>query len=291
MSFEIRNAKRAQTHTSTTPRWEVYRDTERGPCLASDYMRRDGDSLTFRALRAFCEVNNQQLEWADEYGEPGYTNPTQGILFCDWNEIPKALSKRLEAQGWELEWLDEWYIDYDHGGGKAYRTTADSHGWESRVRYCDGYVLTPDDDADDWIADSLNDDARPLPSWFDSDELESRGFSLIYGETELEVGFHPGQNETPNKFTPKLRAMGLDVVLQVTGRGQFDVSYRIWTRAPEVTCDQCQMLAINGVACHERGCPNMGARWDQPTQTWIKQRECFDCGCTVDADQPCCTND
>lgn len=237
MSYEIRNAKRAMAHSATTPQWQKYRDTERAPCMTPNHMRHDGDSLTFRTLRAFCEVNNQQLEWANEYGEPGYSDPTQGILFCDWNDIPKALCKRLEAQGWELEWSDEWYVDYDHSAAKAYRTSADSHGWEARVRYCDGYVLTPDDDADDWIADSLNDDARPLPSWFDSDELESRGFSLIYGETELEVGFHPGQNETPNKFTPKLRAMGLDVVLQVTGRGQFDVSYRIWTRPTDYIAD------------------------------------------------------
>ena len=56
-----------------------------------------------------------------------------------------------------------------------------------------------------------------------------------------------------------------------------------------VTCDQCQMLSINGVACHETGCPNMGARWDAESGEWIKQRECFDCGCTVDADDPCCS--
>jgi|HubBroStandDraft_1064217.scaffolds.fasta_scaffold34755_8 hypothetical protein len=60
-----------------------------------------------------------------------------------------------------------------------------------------------------------------------------------------------------------------------------------WYR--RVHCDQCQMLAINGVACHEIGCPNMGARWDRGDQAWVKQRECFDCGCTVDADDPCCS--
>jgi hypothetical protein len=56
-----------------------------------------------------------------------------------------------------------------------------------------------------------------------------------------------------------------------------------------VYCDQCQMLAINGVACHETGCPNMGARWDRENDCWIVQRECFECGCTVDADDPCCS--
>jgi hypothetical protein len=54
-----------------------------------------------------------------------------------------------------------------------------------------------------------------------------------------------------------------------------------------LNCDQCEMLSINGIACHERGCPNMGARWDG--QQWIKQRTCFECGCTVDADSECCS--
>jgi hypothetical protein len=49
------------------------------------------------------------------------------------------------------------------------------------------------------------------------------------------------------------------------------------------------MLAINGVACHETGCPNMGARWDRENDCWVKQRECFECGCPVDADDPCCS--
>ena len=48
------------------------------------------------------------------------------------------------------------------------------------------------------------------------------------------------------------------------------------------------MLAINGVACHEIGCPNMGARWDRESDCWIKQRECLECGFTVNADDACC---
>src|SRR5208282_2693965 len=56
-----------------------------------------------------------------------------------------------------------------------------------------------------------------------------------------------------------------------------------------ISCNQCEMLMINGVPCHETGCPNMGARWDRDMQDWVKQRECFECGSTVDADDPCCS--
>lgn len=58
-------------------------------------------------------------------------------------------------------------------------------------------------------------------------------------------------------------------------------------RRVRVHCDQCEMLSINGVACHETGCPNMGARWDG--DGWVRQRKCFDCGCAVDRDDPCCS--
>ncbi len=58
-----------------------------------------------------------------------------------------------------------------------------------------------------------------------------------------------------------------------------------------VSCNQCQMLSINGVPCHETGCPNMGARWDADQQDWVKQRECFECGSTVDEDDPCCNGE
>jgi hypothetical protein len=53
-------------------------------------------------------------------------------------------------------------------------------------------------------------------------------------------------------------------------------------------CDQCQMVSINGVPCHEIGCPNMRSRWDSAEETWTKQRKCFTCGFTVDVDDPCC---
>jgi hypothetical protein len=58
----------------------------------------------------------------------------------------------------------------------------------------------------------------------------------------------------------------------------------------QIHCDQCELLMINGVACHETGCPNSGARWDKDGREWVRQRVCFECGCTVDADEPCCSS-
>lgn len=41
-------------------------------------------------------------------------------------------------------------------------------------------------------------------------------------------------------------------------------------------CDQCQVVRINGVACHETGCPNS---WLHPITGEPYLRECEECGC------------
>ena len=56
-----------------------------------------------------------------------------------------------------------------------------------------------------------------------------------------------------------------------------------------IGCDQCEALMINGSFCHETGCVNQNARYDAEDDCWVKQRKCFDCGYTVDEDDPCCT--
>ena len=54
-------------------------------------------------------------------------------------------------------------------------------------------------------------------------------------------------------------------------------------------CNQCEALMIQGMFCHETGCPNTHSRYDSETGEWIKTRECFDCGFRCDADDPCCS--
>lgn len=64
-----------------------------------------------------------------------------------------------------------------------------------------------------------------------------------------------------------------------------------------ISCDQCEMVSINGIPCHETGCVHNGTSvnrftpsiWNEPHGVWIKQRRCFECGCTIDADEECCT--
>lgn len=161
MSYQARNAKRAKTHTSATPDWEVDRDTERGEVFSDRTLHpMAGDKFaTVDVLQAFCTVNNIQLEHATKYGEPGYTAPP-------------------------------------------------------RTRLIDGDILTPDDDAQEWIDSALNKPREPLPSWFDTSELQLRGFVMMDDNTNSDIA----------------RAIikeGFEVILR---RGSSSVFYEVWTR-------------------------------------------------------------
>lgn len=90
-------------------------------------------------------------------------------------------------------------------------------------------------------------------------------------------------------YAPDVR----NVVKSLEYRGLVDVSEKTsqFRLRIYLTCDSCQMLSINGVACHENGCRHQGSRFDRESGEWIKQRKCFTCGCTVDADDPCCNSE
>jgi hypothetical protein len=50
-------------------------------------------------------------------------------------------------------------------------------------------------------------------------------------------------------------------------------------------CDQCQAAMINGVFCHETGCPNQGKVFEDGE--WVKYCECVICGYDVKLGENC----
>ena len=52
-------------------------------------------------------------------------------------------------------------------------------------------------------------------------------------------------------------------------------------------CDSCQMLSINGVPCHETGCPNSRKTWIAERGEWVLFIECRECGCDVEQGETC----
>jgi len=54
-----------------------------------------------------------------------------------------------------------------------------------------------------------------------------------------------------------------------------------------IHCDQCQMLSINGHACHETGCPNSRKTWVPERGEWVRFVDCLNCGAEVEYGDTC----
>ena len=174
-------------------------------------------NFTVDGLLRWAEQRNAHIEWADEYGEPGYTTPERGILFADWNDVPQSLQDRLEREGYELEWSDEWYVETGTSPSKAWRTQPDSMGWEPQCLFCDGYVLTPDDDLSEWVAECKDDANHALPSRYSQEDIENLGWLLI---DELD---YITQTRNEHTIARDMRANGDSYLFQRCRRGVLKV--------------------------------------------------------------------
>ena len=54
-------------------------------------------------------------------------------------------------------------------------------------------------------------------------------------------------------------------------------------------CDQCDSVYINGLFCHERGCPNSDKTWVAEEERWVRFIECSECGEEVEEDEHDCS--
>lgn len=135
------------------------------------------ETRTHTVLNALAD-HPYNAEMCSEYGEPSYSNEdVSGVITCDWNAVSERIMDYLEAAGFAIEWCDEWYIDTNND--KAWRTSPDGYAWRPQLAYGDGYVLTPDDDDDEWInlhCDETPQLVRTLPGRIDDEALIACGF-------------------------------------------------------------------------------------------------------------------
>jgi hypothetical protein len=121
-------------------------------------------------------------------------------------------------------------------------------------------------------------DVGDLPEAFRSPEPEDKK-EVSEGDAEREESGL--ENEATKQSAWRIDSKFADFVDEVSGE--------IEDSGRRVSCDQCEMAAINGVPCHEHGCPNANARWDEESGRWVRQRKCRECGFDVDEDDPCCS--
>jgi len=176
------------------------------------------------------------MEYCSYYGEPGYHDPAAGILFANWNDISKRTADYLEAAGYELEWSDEWTIDYNND--KAWRTSPDSYEWQCQIQYTDdGEMITPDDGAQVFIEHCAMTDykqpTRAVPEWVTVADIEAEGYQAINGY--FEAGWHPGQTDDPKAIARKAFENGaLSVVFRLKESSQFYVVFQGYAKFAKV---------------------------------------------------------
>jgi len=188
-------------------------------------------NITEKRTAIILEVlsNTHDMESCSNYGEPGYTDPTNSVLLANWNDVKESTQEYLEEAGFALEWSDEWMKSYEHD--KAYRTQPDSHSWISSILITDdGDILTPED-ASEWIEEiAITDHAQPvraLPAHVSDDNLIAEGY-VLQSEDHDAQGLY-GDATDPSDIARALFDSIPDlesVAFRITSSGQFDV----WTK-------------------------------------------------------------
>lgn len=181
-----------------------------------------------RQLERDANSEIEDMGFAREYAERGYTQPKKGILFANWNRLPEELGDILERMGYEIEWSDEWTTC--EGCNRAIRTSPDNHGWKQAYViydnceiFCIDCVKEDLDEYEDYLLNSTS-----HADTFDIDWKE-RGFNLMNAE-HYETGLHPHQNDDPKKIAKRV-PLNHDFLFAIPSVGQFDIYFDCWIRA------------------------------------------------------------
>ena len=182
-------------------------------------------------------LDRSEIEICHEYGEHGYTlgADKQAILFGDWNKLKNYPNfMRWLETNFELEWGDEWIIDYVNL--KAYRTQPDGYGWQQQFRVIDtGELLTPDNDVEEWIEfcqitheTDLERTLNVIPNFIEDSDIINEGFKLL--NDDLENGFY-GRTDSPNEIAKELlNERHTSVLFRVSEVGPFSINFELFVK-------------------------------------------------------------
>lgn len=199
-----------------TPEYVLKRDSKPAHCSELSRERR-------------YEYLTGELQYAEDYAEPGYNKPERGILFGNWNYASRKASDLLERMGYALEWSDEWTTCEDCG--KAIRTSPNCYDWTPYYVEQDGAVCFNCVDWESYL-ESIED--RPSKAAMSHVNPADYGYMRVSDAGEYENGFHPGQNDNPEAILEALHECGVKRVLfRISSKGQFDISFETWRKAEE----------------------------------------------------------
>ena len=182
-------------------------------------------------------IDPENIQWAPGYAEPGYADPTNGILFANWNNVSRRVQDILERAGFAIEWGDEWSTCSECG--KAVRTSADSYGWQQSFWMPEdaGFLLcTECIDPAEYLK-SLENKTRHCSTIHSIDPAD-HGYVRLQGD--FENGFHPGQNDGPKTIYKQLRESGekRPLIFVLDSTGQFDIGFSVWAKLEDTADEQ-----------------------------------------------------
>jgi hypothetical protein len=193
--------------------------TNRGddPATKAEYDRQ-------RLRSALSAIDN--LQYAQDYAEPGYQTPKKGILFANWNIFPRGLDDVLGRYGYDIQWEDEWSTC--GGCGKAVRSQPDSYHWQPSyaiLHECELYcVECLQDDPEEHLRglEDKPDTCNTLAS------INPEDYGYIKANAHAyETGFHPGQDDKPRKVYDALVSAGhRRILFSIDEQSQF---YTKWS--------------------------------------------------------------
>lgn len=185
-------------------------------------------NITHERLILLADKHN--IQWCDNYGERGYSHSSKGLLFSNWNQVPKHVQSGL-GKHYELLWSDEWYIDYNRS--KAYRTSPDSYSWTPSVVFWECEPLTIDDakDCPKSYLELLHNDADRVDCFniLNKSSAQKLGYSLV--QDDFESGWH-NRNDEPRKILNELLERNPDGIYVFAGLSneQFRSNFSIYKK-------------------------------------------------------------
>ena len=168
----------------------------------------------------------ENMNWAHEYAEPGYSQPEKGILFSNWNYFCREVTDILERYGYEIEWEDEWSTCGECG--KAVRTNPDCYSWQPSYFIINDCELLCVDctDKEEYLESIENNPRTAL-----NDHIDPADYGYIKLEGDFESGWHPGQTDSPKTIYKRLHDLGHKRLLfNIDESSQFYITFSVWEK-------------------------------------------------------------
>lgn len=172
------------------------------------------------------EIEN--LNWAQDYAERGYTAGVRGVLLADWNYFPSDIDRVLSSAGFDVQWNDEW--DTCEQCGKLVRTSGDCYDWQPHY-VIEGECSLVCLDCVDWESYLEGCEDNPGIAVMRECDPSDYGYELLSSPGEYESGWHPGQTDTPQKVLAGLQERGYKrIVFRIPETSQFYMKFETWQK-------------------------------------------------------------